>query len=204
MFSARQAAGSAKGTVYPMLATKLCATLFLSQILSQHQFSSQPEGPQQFEDIFFTNKGALFSENNLSTNQHTKKRLLVLEKGEDRHSTNQSSQHPLKFEAKQDFHHKSSQHPLNFEGNKDSNHKSSQHPLKFEGNKDSNHKPSQHPLKFEGNKDFSNLFSQDLNRDLEKALSLEEVQDSNFFSQDFNRDLETALSLEEVQDKIFV
>ena len=74
VFSAGHAEGGAKGTVYPMLGAKLCTTKFFTQNLSQNQFSSQLKGPQQFENSLSANKGDPFSENNLSTNQHTKER----------------------------------------------------------------------------------------------------------------------------------
>ena len=73
--------GHAEGTQISTLDPKFRATLFRANLDSQNQFSSQEQGPQQFGDIFSTNKGALFSENMLSTNQHTNKRLFVLEKG---------------------------------------------------------------------------------------------------------------------------
>ena len=82
-------AGHAEGTQNSMLDPKIQTTLFRADLGSQNQISSQEQGPQQFGNSLSTDKGALFSENNLSHNQQTKERLFVLEKGQDRPSTNQ-------------------------------------------------------------------------------------------------------------------
>ena len=53
-------AGHAEGTQNSMLDPKFRATLFLVDLVSQNQISSQEQGPQQFGDSLSAAKGALF------------------------------------------------------------------------------------------------------------------------------------------------
>ena len=57
------------GTVNSILDPKFQTTLFLADLVSQNQISSQQQGPQQLEDNLPTKQDPLFSVDNLKSKQ---------------------------------------------------------------------------------------------------------------------------------------